>query len=595
MRPGRTHYLRRNEVTRVPRTFIYLDSEAHQRDERGARVQSFRLAVAACDRRLHHRDGWAQREWATFDAPADVWAWVDSKCHEKARTVLVAHKLDYDMRITGALRYLVANGWQLKNIRLESTQAWASWKHGTRTLVMCDSLSWLSMPLAKIGEMIGVGKLDLPAWDDTDEAWLARCTRDVEIIADAYRRLVDWVKRDDMGNWKPTGAGQAWAAFRHKHMTHRLLVHENESARAAERLACYTGRCEAWQHGKLHNGPYTEWDYSTAYTRIGADSNVPTQLIGEATHPQLDGFERLTHRHRVLAECTITTDAPTVPTIHDGRMLWPVGTFQSTLWDTEIALARDYGARIRVERCWYYKSQPALRSFCEWCLEMLDERNTDIDPVVRAAVKHWSRALIGRFAARWSSWQQVGVSPVEDIALGWAFDASTDERWKLLQLGAQLIRQTGETDSPDAVVSVMSWVMAECRARLWRSAELAGFDHVVYMDTDSLIVDPTGSERLLQAAVPGLRRKSVHDTLEVLGPRQIITGGQLRASGVPRGAVRVSPDEWESDVWAQLGTSLAQHEPELVRIVTRRIRLKGLDRRRAHVIHGQTEPFRLSE
>lgn len=588
MRPGRTHYVPPNAVTRVPRNVVYLDSEAVQHEEQGARLQTFRLAVAAYDHRHHHRDGWGEREWSQFTNTDDLWSWIDARCQRKARTVLVAHKLDYDMRITDSLTELPKRGWSLRGIGLDGAQAWASWRHDGRSLMMCDSLSWLNMGLERVGALIGQPKLDLPAWEDSDEAWFARCRRDVEIMAEAYRRILDWVRTDDLGNWKPTGAGQAWAAYRHRFMEHRLLVHESEDAREAERRAAHTGRCEAWSWGKLNTGPFVEYDYSTAYTRIGADSNVPTRLIGETGAVSTEQYDKLARRWRVLADVTVHTEVETVPMRKDDRIVWPTGTFTTTLWDTEIALARDYGATVAVDRAWWYKGDPALRAFCTWCLDMLDDRNTEVDPVVRAAVKHWSRALIGRFAARWSSWEQYGLSPVSDVALGWAHDVSAGEKWRLMQIGAQLMRETERHDSNDAVVSIMSWVMAEARSRLWRSADLAGFDNVVYMDTDSLIVTRPGELRLLEADVPGLRRKSVYDTLELLGPRQIVTQGLLRASGVPRGAVRVEGDQWEADVWSQLDTSIAHREASTVRITPRRLRLRGTDKRRQRLPGGRT-------
>lgn len=590
-RGDRTHYVRHNKVTRIPRTFIYLDSEAYQADSHGTKLQTFRLAVAAVDRRRHDGAGWKAREWAEFDATADLWTWVEAQCQTKARTVLVAHKLDYDLRICDALRALTKRGWVLTNIRLDTTQAWASWRKDTKTLVMCDSLSWVNMGLEKIGGILEIPKLPLPDWEDSREAWLARCHRDVEIMATFYMRLIDWVKTADLGNWKPTGAGQAWAAYRHKFLTHHLLVHENEDAKLAERRAGWTGRCEAWQYGKISNGPFTEWDYSTAYARIGAECKVPTQLIAEVNGPQLLKLDALSGLHAVLAECVVSTEIPSVPMTTGDGIIWPVGTFTTTLWDTEISLAREYGATIEPTRAWWYARKPALRDFCRWCLGILDTEAGAIDPIVKLAVKHWSRALIGRFAARYSQWEEVGLSPWDDISLGWAIDVGADEKWRILQLGRQLLRQTEEADSQDAVPAVMTWVMAECRARLFRASYVAGTENVAYMDTDSLIVNRAGHSRLLEAEIPGFRVKGQWNTLEIMGPRQLVLAGRLRAAGVPSSAIQVEEHVWEAETWAQLATSISNGESDTVRISPRRVTIAGKDTRRIHGKNGVTYPI----
>lgn len=590
---SRAHYVKHNQVTRVPRAFIYLDSEAYEHADGSSKLQTFRLAVAALDRRTHHRDGWREREWQSFTTTDELWDWIDKQCQQKARTVLVAHKLDYDMRLTGSLAALIERGWQLEGIRLDGGQAWASWKHGKRTLVMVDSLSWVNMSLERIGALIGIPKLDLPAWDDTYEAWLARCTRDVEIMAAFFRRLVDWVRSDDLGNWKPTGAGQAWAAYRHRFMSHRLLVHDDMEAREAERVAGWTGRCEAWRIGRQIGGPFTEWDYSTAYARIGAECDVPVQLVGELTGRSLFSLDIGNTRHAVLAECEVVTDVPTVPARLDKRIVWPVGTFTTTLWDTEIQLARENGATVNCTRAWFYRKAPAIADFCTWCLDIIEAPDADVDPIVRAVVKHWSRALIGRFASRYSRWEEYGRMPWDDIALGWINDADGGDSAKYLQLGTQLLRESARIDANDCVPAIMTWTMAECRARIWRSAQLAGLDHVLYLDTDSLIVDREGHNALAAANVAGFRVKSRWQNVEILGPRQLVLQGQLRAAGIPRGSTRVSADTWEGEVWSMLATSIGNGEADVVRITPRRVKVAGTDSRRLHAVDGSTYPIAL--
>lgn len=588
------HYVGHNRVTRVPRNFIFFDSEAQREPTGNGELQTFRLAVAFHDRRRHDRDGWSERDQDHFDTPDALWAWVDARCQAKARTVAVAHNLAYDLRITRALEILPALGWELGACRLDRGQVWLTWKRDGRTLSMVDSMSWVPVSLAKLGEMVEQPKLDLPDWDDDDAAWLARCTRDVEILATTMRRLVDWVKADDLGNWKPTGAGQAWAAYRHRFMAHRLLAHDDDHARTAERRAAWTGRCEVWRHGRPRGGPFYEWDFRAAYAHVGAECQVPTRLVSTSERATLATWARLRKKYAVLTECTVTTDTPTVPALIDGRICWPVGTFTTTLWENELELCIQNGGSVQVRRLWWYRSAPALGEFCRWILGMLDGLSGRQDPVVVLAAKHWSRALVGRFGARWSEWSAVGRSDEVGLNLGTVIDTTDDTTWKLLQVGTQLKRQGVEYDSPDAVVAVMSWVMAECRVRLWHLAKLAGLEHVCYMDTDGVIVDAAGHERLLEADVPNLRLKGSYGTVELLAPRQIVKGGVLSASGVPRGSVRVGPRSWEGEVWSELSTSIQNGEGGAVRLSKRRMSLSGVDARRVHLPGGRTEPRTVS-
>jgi hypothetical protein len=580
-------------VTRVPRAHIYLDTEA--RRDCGPRVerQTFRLAVAAYDAKRHKGDGWQARRWHHATDTAALWGWITACCRAKARTVLVAHNLAYDLRISNAFEHLPALGWTFKAGRVDDGQAWFIFARDGRTLAMVDSVSWCPVPLERLGELVGVPKRPLPDDDDDNDVWFDRCARDVEILAEVWRRLMAWVTDDDLGNWKLSGAGQSWAAFRHRFMSHNLLVHEDDDARAAERAAALTGRCEAWRYGQLRGGPFTEYDFTTAYARIGRDCDVPVKLAGELRSPTLDRVLTAAAARAVLAEVTVTTDVPVLATRTDNGICWPVGTFRTVAWSNELDVALGEGARVTVERAWVYRTAPALRDFCAWVLDGLDGARGPVDPVVRVALKHWSRALIGRTAAQWSRWERWGESAVSSVGLSRAHDVGAGDRFALLQLGTQLLRQSAAPENPDAMVAVMSWVMAESRVRLWRAMSAAGFEHVVYCDTDSLIVTPAGSGRLVAAAIPGLRVKGEWRSLRVLGPRQLVPGLQLRAAGVPRNAVQVAPDTWEAPVWSGLARSLTTGQADTVEIARRRFAVRGTDNRRVHVANGRTVPRRL--
>lgn len=592
---GRAHWVTPNHQTRVPRAFIYLDTEAHRARSGRREVQTFRLAVAAYDAKRKDREGWRERQWGSFVDVGSLWEWVTAHCGHRARTVLVAHNLAYDMRIADAFTELPRLGWEFVAGRVDDGQAWFVWRNGDRTLACVDSTSWVPVSLARLGQAVDVRKLDLPDEEDSTEAWFARCTRDVEILADVWRRLMAWVESDDLGNWKLSGAGQSWAAYRHRFMSHKLLVHEDDDARAAERAASHTGRCEAWQHGKLTAGPYTEWDFHCAYATIGRDCLVPIKLAGELVRPNLVTVLTASLERAVLCEVEIETSVPVVPFRDDDGIRWPTGVFRTTLWSNELDVALAHGADVRVLRAWVYRRAPALRDFCAWVLTGLDGSRGVVDPVVVLALKHWSRALIGRTAARWSRWETCGSRETVDVSLGKVHDVSAGEVYQLMQLGTQLIRQVGAPDNPHAMGAILSWVMAESRCRLWAVMTSAGLSNVVYCDTDSVIVNPEGSERLRTAAFPGLRVKGEWRDIEIRGPRQIIPGARLRAAGVPVGAVRTGEDTWEADVWSGLARGLASGDARSVEVARRTFHLPGVDRRRRHVASGLTVPFELGQ
>src|SRR6266545_3542868 len=227
------HWLRPNEACRYPRRHIFLDTEARIERVPGGHVQTWRLAVARFrtapkGRRVRERE-------AVYDDPATLWKDIDAHCGRNERTILWAHNLGYDARVSQAFEILPHLGWELEAHNLAPRGAWLQWRRGKASLLMVDSAAIFQTRLAKVAEMFGMAKLDIPLWTEDRDLWEQRCRRDVEILATAVTAYLAWLEREGMGNWQMTGAGQSWAAFRHRFMTHKMLVHEDVAALRAER------------------------------------------------------------------------------------------------------------------------------------------------------------------------------------------------------------------------------------------------------------------------------------------------------------------------------------------------------------------------
>lgn len=584
------HWIKANEGARIPRCHIVLDAEAVITEGDHGEEHLMRVAVTSCDSKGKNGHTWQATKWAEHEQPVDVWAWISARSLASGRTVVVAHNAGYDLRITDGMNQLEALGWQLTMLSLNFGATWATWRRRTATLVLVDSMTWFPMALQRIGELIGRPKPDLPTQTDDAQLWRARCRADVEILRDAWMRCIGWLADSNAGNWRPTGAGMAWSFWRHQHYTHRILSHSDDDLRTLERQAAWTGRAEAWQLGRMKTGPWVEWDMTAAHARIARDCNVPTKPWGELPDPTK--WERASRRdtRAVLLDCIVSTDVPVAPTSHADGILWPVGTFPTTLWDHEARMVLDAGGTITPRRAFVYSTAPALRSWAEWVLDVIGQPIGSVDPVVQAMVKHWSRALIGKFATRYATWEHFGDLPTRDFRSGWAFDADAQEMQRTLHVGNRLLMQSAMVDGHDTAPAVMSWIMAECRRRLWHVMQSAGIDHVAYVDTDAVIVDTKGDRALAAADLDGLRRKGRWQRLEIIGTRRLVLDGQLRAAGVQRGAVKASAQLWEVEAWAGLTGSLARGVTDRVTVSKRTVRLDGIERRRVRKPGGTTLP-----
>jgi len=589
------HYIKPNETTRIPRRHIFLDTESVQTKVMTGAIQTWRLGVACF--RIAEKGRKPRETWGEYLDPGELWAAVTDFARKDSRTVVWAHNMGYDIRISEAFTRLPALGWRLDSHNLAPRGTWATWRRDTATLVMVDSASIYPTTLAAVGKAFGLAKEDLPQWTDDADVWMRRCRVDVEILRIAIITYLDWLETEDLGNWQLTGAGQSWAIFRHRFLSCKMLVHNDLDALAAERRALWTGRCEAYWHGTLDGQVIHEWDFSLAYARIAQTSPVPVRLVG----PMPPGYPWRSildsDKTALLACVTVTTDVPVVPTHHDGRILWPVGRFETTLWDVEIGAALRAGAVVEVHSGWLYRLRPALHEWAKWLIDQMEDRPQETPTWRKLILKHHARALIGRMAMTYTSWEKEGEVDDPILRRSTVYDRDSGESWEMMQLGGTVWRDMGRTEWAQSMPMVTGYVQAIARVRLWDVMQALPREALLYVDTDSILVtdrwEPTIAAIAATPAGAGLRLKRSWDGFAIYGPRQIRTGVENRFSGIPKRARRTGRHTYSGEIWESVSASLRSGAANRVVTRDREWTLKGVDRRRTGPDLGWTNAIRV--
>lgn len=590
------HWLKPNAAVRFPHRWIALDTESQAVHDGPVERQTWRLGVACRWRDDVKRD--PGPHWGEFTDPLEMWEWVSDFTKPGYRTVLWCHNLSYDLRIADAFHLLPQLGWEMVWCNLDRQVSTARWRREGAGLLMCDLMTWAPWPLEHLGRDLGIAKPDLPAGGDPQEQWMARCRADVEITAAAVQQLVTYARENELGSWQPSGAGMAWSWWRHRHLKDRILIHDNDEAIEAEREAMHTGRCEAFIHGDPVPGRWTEWDMHVAYLRAAKDEALPARLCAVYDDPSLDLYRMSARYHARMCRVRVKTDVPVLPTRHEGVIIWPVGEFETVVWDVELDEALAAGASVTLDKMWCYRRAPFLQSWAAETFELLESDSAAIPPVVRRWLKHQSRALIGRLAVRYPSWELFGTNPEQWCGLSRFVDLSEASATRMLALGDRTWLESEPAEGECSLPQATGWIMALCRMRLWRTLQQLDPANVAYCDTDSIVVNGRGSGELAALAEQhpefGWRRKRTDCKLRLWGPRQLQLAGDVKFSGVPKRAERQPDGLWRGAVWQSLAGALEAGETGSVVVTERTWQLGGTDRRRQPTEAGRTEPHRLA-
>lgn len=582
------HWIKANHHARIPKRWIAFDTESRTEAGDNEEIQTF-ASGAAFRWRRDLKTGNAL-ESSTFGTAEELWEWVAEFCRDGVRTICSAHNLGYDIRISGCLDCLPRLGFSLEWCNLDRNVSAMTWRSNRGTLILCDLFTWIPKPLFEIGNMVGLPKLNMPTMGASKAVWDRYCMRDAEIVHRAVDELASFVEAENLGNWQPTGAGMAYSTWRHRFMSHKVLVHDEKRVLTAERVAMHTGRAEAWRHGDLKGDTWYEVDLRSAYTRIAAESELPAKWKFSHGRVSQAQYENLSEHYRVLCNVRIKADKPVVPFYTGERTIWPVGEFETWLWDVEVneLLAEGQGVSWHGVEC--YAKAPVLRDWATWTLSVSNGDVDNVAPVARAWAKHSGRALIGRLSLRVPSWEMYGGNPYGTAGISYDVDYDTTDVRRMMHIGDKTFVETDRIEGRDSVPQITGWIMAECRIRLWWAMCAAGFENIAHVDTDSVLVNAEGLRRLREHYGPQFKYmwqvKATWNWLNVYGPRNIRAGRDRKVAGVPKGAKEIQPNVFIGEKWRGLAQDMAAGRADAVTVMPGRWEIHMQDPRRRDHPHG---------
>lgn len=591
--PVPPHWIKHNLASRWPHRWIVIDTESKWATEKDVTVHTWRLGAAAWWD--HNTKRHAEPEYAHFCDPLHLWTWITEHCTPEGRTIAYAHNLGFDVQISRMFESLPQLGWALDWFNIEREATMVTWRRGKQSLVVADSMTVLPAALAKVGGLIGVEKLPMPDNDAPNEEWAARCKEDVRILATALRTFHAWAREFDVGNWRASGSGLAWSMWRHKFMTHKILARSGEENQSVERDGMLTGRAEAWRIGDSPDGGLYSWDMARCYCTIAQQCDLPTRHIVTVPALTVAQYRQWREKYAVLSRVTVTQTVPIVGVAEGSGFRWPIGTFETTLWDPEIDLLLEHGARVELGESRRYLRGPALRAWADWTLHELQPETQLVPDVVALWVKSQSRSLIGRLGMRYHSWEEHPDGNGLDI-VGISKQGGPGQPIRtLVHLGGHAWIEGDREDSDDCVPSITGWIMSEARRRLWLAMQGAGVSTIWHVDTDGLLVDADGHLAMRAHA----ERHPKHGWLlkrgmqegQIRGTRNYTLRGQLHIAGVPNNATAAGDGTYEAEQWSGVRSGLRAGQLDRVYVRRTQFQLTARDSRRVHTDEGGTRAY----
>lgn len=500
--PQRCHYLPGNKANEQPNNIVWFDTETKFRLGPDRKQYHYLWFGWAAYQRRDAGEKWRPPIWFRFTDIEDFWSWIIARTRPKTRLYLMSHNGAFDLPVLHSFTELPARDFRLTSAIADAPPMILTWRREKTTIKYVDTLNIWRLPLAKIGESIGIPKLPMPVPNASKAAWDAYGKQDVEVIRQATLGWLEFLRSNDLGGFSPTLASQCFKAYRHRFMPCKILIDAKLEAAEIARAAYVGGRCECFRIGHF-KGEFYYIDVNSMYAAVMRDNMFPVKLLGVYGRPTRAELTKwLTHRC-VIMDCDIATDVPAYPVVQDGKLIFPVGRFRASLCGPELEYAHSQGHIEKMHQASVYEQATIFK---DWVDFMYGERLKATAAGNMTARWHFRMMLVslyGKFGQRGRRFEECDICDPNEIDVWSDVDLDTGDVTHFRKFGGIVQEYINEGEGRESLPAIAAYVTSYARQVLWQAIVQAGRGNCLYCDTDSLVVTRKGYDRL---------HDQIHDT-----------------------------------------------------------------------------------
>lgn len=552
----RAHYLPPNHNTKRPVRHLFFDVETEGIPlNKEIKEQRLKLGYALFWRRRHKRNKDTML-WQFFTDSGTFWDFVMQHVSKRETLYLVSHNITFDLLVCNGFEELEKRGYELTSVYTKGMTTILRVTDGDYKIVILNNSNWFQCTLKSLGEAVGLEKLDVDFRAVSDGDLRVYCQRDVEILYRAWSMWYEFLDEHDLGGWTVTLPSQAFAAFRHRFMKHKLLVHDNEDALKLERTSYHGGRSSVYYRGTNKDGPFYKVDINSAYPYAMLNTPVPIKLLFYSQRVTLDYLRSHIPNRAAIADVTLHVDENPFPLIKDGHTVYPTGFFRTTLTTPEIVYALERRWIKTVHSAAFYEQAAIFDEYVRFFYGLKSEyRDKDNEPFYYM-VKLFLNSLYGKFGQCASNFERFTENNPELDGVTAIVKVEENKIQTVYRFGSTLWIEVRGGETYHSMPAIAAHITAATRLYLHQLRLAAGTRHCYYSDTDSLIVDAVGLSNLQpwldDSELGMLKVEGVSDYIDIRSPKTYQFDGDWKRKGVPSHAKLVADDTWQFDAFPSL-------------------------------------------
>lgn len=593
-----SHVLAPTGKTTVPALRAYLACEATRTP---VDKQTIRYTLAygwiCCERPRRKSDGAAPPErWTRFETPAQAFSTIVAATRSGKTLYVYAHNLSYHAALLALSTEAQGAGWSCTEYVPGDHLLWLTLVRGNRRICFVDTLNYWPDPLDELARRLGYVGLQPLFGPPVRAARGIDVLRAAQVTQALMHGYFDLIVAEDLGAYRRTLAAQAFVAWRHRFLHHRVLVLDDPAVSALERAAYHGGRCEVF-YDLPRETPTVSLDVNSMYASVMRDELYPAWKIATGFGASLSDLTSWLGSECVIAQVALSTESPRYPDYSEHQLVFPVGQFIATLTTPELKVALAAGHIVAVGLYQRYDAQPLFVDYVDTLYGLRNDYRAAGNRVFADLCRRLLQSLYGKLGQRGWHWVRCDAPPVPGVR-EWRGNCTVGGESLLHRerLG-QLWHRLEDGEAFESLPAIAAHVTAYGRERLWALRELAGAEHVFYCDTDSLYTDEEGAANLVAEVDPvalgKLKRVATVQRAHFRAPKDYYLDDVEVVAGIRSDAVRTGRDVYTQDEYESYDAVLNRGADGEVLVTRVRKRVRRRNRQSQATGTGWRVPLRL--
>lgn len=534
-----------------PKRLIVFDTEAYRSNKiDGIERQTLRLGVARYIE-LNNDLEIVEDEYYNFTTCDGLLEYIEHRQRKDKTLFVYAHNIKYDLQLTGLLRLMLEDGYEVSKFVMNDPPTFIRLKRNRSHVMFVDTFNYWQTSVAKMGDTLGLAKLTMPQEAESNEPWFTYCKRDVTVLSEYLLSYMLWLRNNSLGGMSLTLAGQAFRTYRHNFLESTITIHNYPHPLHLEREGYSGARTEAFYQGDLSGQDWFKLDVNSMYPYVMKMDTYPVKMRAHSKDIPLSQLTRLLERFYVIAAVVLDTDTPVYPSKHEGKLVFPVGRFVTTLHDSELRYAVEYGHIKEVLEVAIYERGSLFNEYIDYFYQLKQTADATGDKISRQLAKTLMNSLYGKFGQRGIVSKILPNKGAIRYGRYLGYSEKLKKNITINYLGDQIELSYPLNESYYSMPAIAGAVTANARMYLWRLIQLAGSKNVMYIDTDSLIVNLEGYNNLASllddAKLGYLKLEGESNRFIIRGLKDYQFGTDNKTKGVPKTAIPVDQNTWTYD------------------------------------------------